>query len=77
MKTTGLLASSILSAAIVLGANQAFAMCGDVTGDGRVSSIDALSVLDAAIGRHHEMMCDPRDTTTTTLNTSATTTTKT
>ena len=75
MKASKLVASSIVSAAIVLGASQAFAMCGDVTGDGRVSSTDALSVLDAAIGGHHEMMCDPCDGTTTTLDSSTTTTT--
>jgi len=71
MKTHKLLASSIVSAAIVLGANDAFAMCGDVTGDGRVSTTDALAVLHEAIGEHDGgMMCDPCDgsgTTTTTL----------
>ena len=70
MKTTNLLAFSIIVAAIVLGAHQASAMCGDVTGDGRVSTTDALSVLNEAIGQHHDgMMCDPCDGTNTTTTT--------
>lgn len=71
MKRHRPLASSIVSAAIVLGANCAFAVCGDVTGDGRVSSTDALAVLHEAVGGHDGgMMCDPcngHGTTTTTL----------
>ena len=75
MNTSKLLVSAILGAAIGLGASQASAMCGDVTGDGRVSATDALSVLEAAIGGHDEMMCEPCDGTTTTLDPSTTTTT--
>jgi hypothetical protein len=66
MNMSKLLVSAILGAAIGLGASQASAMCGDVTGDGRVSATDALSVLEAAIGGHDEMMCEPCDGTTTT-----------
>ena len=58
-------------------AQHSAAMCGDVTGDGRVSSSDALSVLREAVGDQHTMMCDmcPGGTTTTTLGGGATTTT--
>jgi len=70
--------SLVLSAILIsLGAQQALAMCGDVTGDGMVTSSDALSVLREAVGEHHTMMCDmcPGGTTTTTLGNGATTTT--
>ena len=71
------LLSSISAAIIVLAAQHASAMCGDVTGDGHVSSSDALSVLREAVGDHHSMMCDmcPGGTTTTTVGGGATTTT--
>ena len=62
---------------LTLTAQRSIAMCGDVTGDGRVSSSDALSVLREAVGDDHTMMCDvcPNGTTTTTLGGGATTTT--
>ena len=65
-------------AVVTLTAQRSPAMCGDVTGDGKISSSDALSVLREAVGDHHAMMCDmcgPNDTTTTTIGGGATTTT--
>jgi hypothetical protein len=66
MRANSWMAAFVVSTAIGLAAGPAFAMCGDVTGDGQVSSTDALSVLFAAIGGHPDMMCEPCDGTTTT-----------
>jgi Divergent InlB B-repeat domain len=73
MKLRSVLIPLILGLVIAVGATRASAMCGDVTGDGRVSSSDALSVLRAAVGDHHAMMCEPCGETTTTLSTTTTT----
>ena len=76
MNTTKLLSLSIAAAIVCLSASRASAMCGDVTGDGRISSSDALSVLREAVGDHHAMMCMPcGETTSTTVDTGATSTT--
>jgi len=76
MKASKWIVSFTVGAMIgLLTTDSAFAVCGDVTGDGHVSSTDALSVLAAAIGGHPDMMCEPCGGTTTTLGTSTTTTT--
>jgi len=68
------LLSFLLAGVVLLTAHQAAAICGDVTGDGMISSSDALSVLRAAVGNRHPMMCEPCSaTTTTSLGTSTTT----
>lgn len=78
MRKSNLLAFWTVIAVIGFSAGQASAMCGDVNGDGQVSAGDALAVLQAGIGGHDGMMCDPCDaptTTTTTVNDGTTTTT--
>jgi hypothetical protein len=50
---------------VVLGAmllaGNAHAVCGDVTGEGQVSSSDALAVLRASVGHQQNLTCDCSD----------------
>ena len=73
--STKVLLSFISTALLVLAAQHASAMCGDVTGDNRITSSDALSVLREAVGDDHPMMCDMCPGGTTTTLPGATTTT--
>src|SRR5512144_2434051 len=73
--STKVLLSFISTALLLLAAQHASAMCGDVTGDNRITSSDALSVLREAVGDDHPMMCDMCPGGTTTTLPGATTTT--
>jgi hypothetical protein len=44
-------------AAILLAGN-AYAVCGDVTGEGEISTSDALAVLRASVGQQQNLTCD-------------------
>jgi hypothetical protein len=46
------------SLGILLAAGNAHAVCGDVTGEGEVSSADALAVLRSAVGQPQNLTCD-------------------
>jgi hypothetical protein len=47
-----------LSLGVLLLAGNAHAVCGDVTGEGDVSSADALAVLRASVGQSANLTCD-------------------
>jgi hypothetical protein len=43
---------------VLLSAGSAYAVCGDVTGEGEISSSDALAVLRKAVGQSQNLTCD-------------------
>ena len=47
-----------ISLGFLLMAGNAYAVCGDVTGEGEVSSSDALAVLRSAVGQPQTLTCD-------------------
>src|SRR5689334_7903256 len=47
-----------LSLGLLLFAGSAHAVCGDVSGDGEVTSSDALAVLKKAVGQNQPLTCD-------------------
>jgi hypothetical protein len=51
---------AIISAAlgVALAAGSAHAICGDVTGEGEISTSDALAVLRASVGQQQNLTCD-------------------
>lgn len=47
-----------ISLGLLLLAGNAHAVCGDVTGEGEISTADALAVLRAAVGQPQNLTCD-------------------
>lgn len=75
-RTTGFL-GFILMIGLVLTGSTAHAICGDVNGDGNKTAVDALAVLQSAVGIDIDLTCSCDATSTTTLPPRTTTTTST